>query len=173
MPSTLENQIESLNRQSVRQLRELYAATFGETTNAGNRSWLVRKIAWRMQANEQGGLTEKVRQRARELANDADLRVVPPKAASPTHAPNPVGSSATTAAREPLPAKRDPRLPAPGTIVTKQYKGETLQVLLQADGFEFRGERYASLSAIAKRITGSHINGFAFFQLSSNRKGAN
>jgi hypothetical protein len=32
-------------------------------------------------------------------------------------------------------------------------------------GFEYEGEKYKSLSAIAKKITGSHCNGYHFFRL--------
>ena len=53
----------------------------------------------------------------------------------------------------------------PGTIITRQYKGQTLQVRVLADGFEFDGAVYNSLSAVAKAITGSHCNGFLFFRL--------
>jgi len=61
--------------------------------------------------------------------------------------------------------KADDRLPPPGTVLTRKYKGETLQVLVLADGFEYAGEVYASLSAVAKAITGSHCNGYLFFRL--------
>jgi hypothetical protein len=47
----------------------------------------------------------------------------------------------------------------------RRYKGETLRVTVLADGFEFKGERYGSLSAIAKSVTGSHMNGYRFFGL--------
>jgi hypothetical protein len=40
-----------------------------------------------------------------------------------------------------------------------------LQVQVQQDGFVFDGQRYPSLSAVAKAITGSHCNGFLFFRL--------
>ena len=58
--------------------------------------------------------------------------------------------------------ERDPRLPPPGTKL--EAKGQTVLVL--EDGFEHQGQRYASLSAVAKAITGATaINGFAFFKL--------
>ena len=42
-------------------------------------AWLIKRIAWPMQANHEGGLTERARQRARELACDADLRLSAPR----------------------------------------------------------------------------------------------
>ncbi len=63
------------------------------------------------------------------------------------------------------PSPVDPRLPPPGTVLRRRYKGRVLQVLVLADGFEFEGRRYPWLSAVAKAITGSHINGYRFFRL--------
>ena len=57
-----------------------------------------------------------------------------------------------------------------GTVITRVYKGETLQVKVLADGFEFEGEVYPSLSAVAKRITGSHTSGFLFFRLNGGQR---
>ena len=59
----------------------------------------------------------------------------------------------------------DPRLPPPGSVLARKYRGQTLQVRVLADGFEFEGAVYPSLSATAKAITGSHCNGFLFFRL--------
>src|SRR6516164_1419648 len=69
----------ALQRLTVPQLRRRYAEVYGETTNAGNRAWLVKRILWRLQALAEGDLSERARQRAQELANDADLRLNPPK----------------------------------------------------------------------------------------------
>ena len=66
------------------------------------------------------------------------------------------------------PAPADERLPPPGTILTRQYKGRALQVKVLPGGFEYEGEVYASLSAVARAITGSHCNGFLFFRLGQN-----
>ncbi len=61
------------------QLREKYVEVFGEATVTKNRTWLVRRIAWRLQALAEGDLSERARDRAAELARDADLRVLPPR----------------------------------------------------------------------------------------------
>ena len=62
-------------------------------------------------------------------------------------------------------AKRDPRLPKVGRTLTRTYKGDDYQVKVVREGFEFNGQTYRSLSAVANAITGSHINGFKFFGL--------
>ncbi len=59
----------------------------------------------------------------------------------------------------------DPRLPPPGNIVERQYKGKMIRVIVLKEGFEYEGRRYKSLTAIAKEVSGSHCNGFLFFRL--------
>ena len=57
------------------------------------------------------------------------------------------------------------RLPLQGTTLSREYKGQVLQIKVLSQGFELEGEIYKSLSAVAKAITGSHCNGFLFFKL--------
>jgi hypothetical protein len=154
----LSRELAALSRLTVPQLRARYAEIFGEPSLANNRAWLVKRIAWRLQVQAEGDLSERARQRAAELANDADLRLSPPKPPVPATMPERT-QTATVAFGS------DDRLPLPGTILTRIYKGQTLQVQVLAAGFEFQGNVYRSLSAVAKAITGSHCNGFLFFRL--------
>ena len=48
------------------------------------------------------------------------------------------------------------RLPMPGSVITRDYKGQKLHVKVLAQGFEYDGDEYKSLSAVAKVITGTH-----------------
>jgi hypothetical protein len=64
-----------------------------------------------------------------------------------------------------VPFSRDQRLPLPGTVLTRDYKGQTVQIRVLENGFEYDGEVYRSLSAVAKAITGTHTNGYLFFRL--------
>ena len=156
---TIAREIAALQRLTMPQLRGRYAEGFGETTNANNRVWLLRRIAWRLQSLAEGGLSERARQRAAELANDADLRTMPPRAKEPaTLAPERTQTL-------PIGLRPDSRLPTPGTTISRVYKGQTLQVRVLAEGFEYAGQVYKSLSAAARAITGSHCNGFHFFKL--------
>jgi hypothetical protein len=59
----------------------------------------------------------------------------------------------------------DPRLPPPGTYLEREYKGRRIIAKILEDGFEFDGEIYRSLSAIAQEATGTKWNGFLFFNL--------
>jgi hypothetical protein len=157
MQVNVAKEVAALPRMTVQELRAKHVEAFGEDTNTKNKAWLVKRIAWRLQALAEGGLSERGRQRAAELVNDADVRLRPPKDIT---APAPAKHAATS-----LRIKGDHRLPPPGTIITRAYKGTTLRVMVIANGFEFEGERYKSLSALAKVITGQHCNGFRFFQL--------
>ena len=79
MADDVKRQIAALERMTVGQLQARYADVFGETARSGNRQWLFRRVAWRIQALAEGDLSERAYQRARELARDADIRVRPPK----------------------------------------------------------------------------------------------
>jgi hypothetical protein len=139
-------------------LRSRYAELFGEPTRTGNKAWLIKRLAWRLQSLAEGDLSERARRRAAELANDADVRLSPPKSAR-------METPAPAAPRASAKHGDDGRLPRPGTLLTRRYKGQSLQVRILDHGFEFAGAVYPSLSAVAKAITGSHCNGFLFFRL--------
>src|SRR5436305_5769018 len=121
MSPNVARELATLQRLTVPQLRARYAEVFHETTNANNRTWLVKKIAWRLQALAEGGLSERARKRAAELANDADLRLNPPQTI-----PLPVPAAPAL----PRP-QADDRLPSAGTVLTRPYKGRLLQVKLR------------------------------------------
>ena len=159
MQLNIVNEVATLERLRIGQLRQRFAEVFGEATAASNRTWLVRRIAWRLQALAEGDLSERARRRAAELARDADLRLNPPRSQTTT---------ATTPEPVAIPAPVDPRLPPPGTILTRPYKGQLVQVQVLTEGFAYGGRVYASLSAVAKAITGSHCNGYLFFRNTLN-----
>jgi hypothetical protein len=161
MPESLAAQIAALPGRRVSQLRAQFAELFGAPTPSHNKVWLVKRIAWRLQALAQGDLSERARQRAAQLATGADLRLSVPRA-DPRHA----GPEQTPT----LVVPKDDRLPRPGTILARRYKGRTLQVEVLEHGFAFDGQTYRSLSAVAKAVTGSHCSGHFFFGL--REKGA-
>jgi hypothetical protein len=145
-----------------KELREKYAEVTGEVTRCGNKAALVKRIAWRLQARAEGGLSERARRRAEQLAQDADMRLTAPKEKA---------SSVVRTHTTSLPAAGlDSRIPRPGTVLTRAYKGIMLHVTVCEHDFEYEGERYRSLSAVAKAVTGSHVNGFCFFRLGQYAK---
>lgn len=151
-------EVAALERMTVDQLRTRYAEVFGEPTNGRHKDWLIKRIIWRMQANEEGDLSERARRRAMELANDADLRMTPPR--ERRSAPDAAERTTTVATT----IRPNSEL-LPGTVIKREYKGHPIRVTVLADGFEYAGERYKSLTAVAKAVTGKHWNGFHFFGL--------
>jgi hypothetical protein len=151
----LAHELAALGQLTVSGLRTRYAELFGEETRVGNKLWLIRRLAWRLQSLDEGDLS----QRAAELVHDADARLSPPRPALAVPVPAP--ATPTPRSRR----KPHPRLPPPGTILSRSYQGENLQVRVLRHGFEFEGTVYPSLSAVAKAITGSHCSGYLFFRL--------
>jgi hypothetical protein len=148
MAESIVAQIAALKPMTVGQLREVYLEKFGEGTKSRNKQWLFKRIAWRIQELAEGGLSERAKKRAAELANDADLRLRPPKGHKLPEAAAP---------------KRDRRLPAVGAELTREFNGKQHTVAVGEAGFSYKGKPYKSLSAIAKQITGTQWNGFLFF----------
>jgi hypothetical protein len=126
------------------QLRERWTALFGGEPPGYGPDLLRRRLAYRIQELAYGGLAEATRQRLREIDAQAQN------------------------ARK----GRDPSIPVPGTILIKEWGGERHEVAILEDGFQYRGQRHASLSSIARLITGTNWNGLRFFGLRSQTKGA-
>jgi hypothetical protein len=162
MPPHVATEIAALPRLRVSELRAKFAVLFGEETPSHNKVWLVKRLAWRLQALAEGDLSERARQRAAELVASADLRLSAPPA-------EPAQSDSALEKASTLRMPADERL-RPGTILTRRYKGRRLEVEVLEQGFAFDGQVYRSLSAVAKAATGSHCSGHFFFGLTE--KGA-
>ena len=148
-------ELRRLNGLRVSQLREEFERVSGEPARSNNRVFLVKRIAWRIQAAAEGGLTQRVREMAMRLAREQDLRMRPREEIHRAFE----GLEA--------PASRGRELPPPGSVLTRMYKGRRVEVRVERDGtFEWEGRAFKSLSAVAKAITGSDWNGRLFFGLS-------
>ena len=79
-------EVAAMRSMTVAELRGKYAEVFGEQTRCRHKEYMVRRIAWRLQANEEGDLSECARKRAMELAANSDVRMTAPrrKSAAPT-----------------------------------------------------------------------------------------
>lgn len=89
----IDKEVALLQRMTVGQLREKFEETWGEPTNTRNKQWLVKRIAWKMQANIEGDISQRARRRAAELARGTDIRTTAPKAIKP--APKSTGDTVT------------------------------------------------------------------------------
>lgn len=164
MALNVAREIAVLKRMTVGQLRSRYEQVFGESTRAGNKDFLFKRIIWRLQSLQEGDLTERARKRAAEIACDADIRMTIPR---------PPGTS-PGAKRVTLPAPPalgDDRLPVPGTVLTRTFRGQAHDVTVLPKGFDYNGEVYRTLSAVAKKVTGTQWNGFLFFGLTKPATG--
>jgi hypothetical protein len=157
--NTIRKDLAALQKMTPTQLRQRYRELYGDEARSGNRLWLLRRCGWRMQALAEGDMTERlkrVRERALVMADDADVRVIPPRTPVPgTDMPRHVTATDL---------KSDVRLPMARTVMTREFKGRRYGVTVLPNGFEYDGEIYQSLSAVAHAITGSHWNGYHFFK---------
>ena len=163
----IEAEHAALERMTGAELRAKHAEVFGEETRSGNKPYLVKRILWRMQANAEGGLTERARRRAEELANDAALRTTVPKQATGCRLE---AAGKTIVRRMPTSSlnTQASNLPLAGACLRRPYKGREIVVHVRPKGFEYEGVIYRSLSGVAKAVTGTHWNGYHFFRLRPN-----
>ena len=112
----------------------------------------ARKTAYSAQEQVNGGLSDEAKDRLEQFIKAYD----------------PINNKALrqNGAGEASKARiRDRRLPIPGTVISKVYKGTIINIKVLDKGFEHGGKAYRSLSAIAKAVTGQHWNGYLFFGL--------
>jgi len=155
--TSMWREIDGMRHQTVGQFKAKYREMFGNESRSNHKQFLVRRIAWRLQANAEGSLSERARQRAADLAEEAELRI---------RAPESFLRQLSGPAGKP---RCDPRLPPPGTWLTREFRGQRIAVEVLEKGFLYQERVYKSLSALATHLTGSHWNGFAFFGLERRR----
>jgi hypothetical protein len=160
MKINIAKELAALRELSTDQLREKYREVFGEPAKTRNKPFLFKRVAWRIQALAEGDLTERARKRAEELANDADLRI----------RLTGLSSVSPDSSMVVVPFEGGSMLPVTGALITREYKGRKIVVKVLEKGFEYDGEIYRSLSAIAKKITGAHWTGNHFFGLNKGGK---
>ena len=144
----IPSQIAQLQNMTVGELASTYQELYGEPTRTRNKPYLQKRLAWRIQELAEGGLSPKAIKKVAELGDELPERWRMRLAPRPTITPT-----------------RDPRLPPVGAIIVKSHAGKKRQVKVLDRGFEYNGKPFRSLSAIAKAITGTNWNGFAFFGL--------
>jgi hypothetical protein len=154
---TIEERLAALQGMTTAQLKAEWRAVFGEDPRSGNRAWMQKRLAWALQAEEYGGLSEEAQRRIEELLPEA-LKWLPWG----------IGAfPARDAAGSPV-RRRDL---APGTTLTRRYKNTTVVVQIRGDGqFEYDGRLFRSLTAVVKQVTGGHWSGNHFFRLPRTRK---
>lgn len=114
-------------------------------TRSNNRQFLFRRIAWRIQALAEGGLSERARRRTLEIANDADIRVRAPnkKALDPE-------TFLKVTAR--LPKPHDSRLPPPGAWFERNYRGQRIAIRIAGETGSDTGLRFERIKSLEEAI---------------------
>jgi DUF2924 family protein len=144
----LEEEIASLPALSKAELLKKWRERLKEPPPAHlNKPILVPLLAYRLQEQAFGGLKPAYKRRLRQLAGSFEQ--------NPVRLAKAVPSSARI---------------KPGTRLIRQWDGQTHQVTVAEQGFEYKGERYKSLSEIARLITGTRWSGPLFFGLKQSEK---
>lgn len=145
MQKTVLKQIDELNQMSMDQLRKRWADLIGTDPGPGRlgRQYLMRRLAYRIQELAYGGLSSQAR---KQLEAVADGR-----------------------ARNVGPAKSRKTILAPGTRLLREWHGDRYEVIVEAEGFRYKGKVYRSLTAAARAITGQHTSGNLFFGIQRKR----
>jgi len=143
-PLDLDTELEDLAALPRPALVERWRALLGRNPPKGtSRSLLVRSLAYEMQAKQQGGLKPALRRKLTRIAED-----------------KPDDAVSTPSAPPAMTLK-------PGTRLIREWNGVTHTVEVADDGFLWNGQRYASLSAVARAIAGARWSGPRFFGLKS------
>lgn len=162
MDTSIINRIRALQAMTVGELRIEWERLYGESTHSRNKTYLWRRLAWRVQELQLGGLPESAKARILDLAPATLGRPQAPPGFLPAaeDVPTPPG----------LKTRRDPRLPAPGSTIVREYRGQALRLQVLTDGFELDGVHYDSLSEAARVVTGQRWNGPLFWGLRERKR---
>ena len=151
---TIVAQVKRFQSMSLTELRAEWGRVFGEPPSHRNRARLWRRLALQLQLDQ---LSPQEQVAVQEYCEKLDQR--PPSKWFPG------------AKRRPRPRPgRAPRLPPPGSTISRMFRGRTIVVTALEKGFEFGGRPYRSLTAIAREVSGVNWNGFSFFKLNQGEK---
>lgn len=132
-----EREVRALQGKTIDQLRAAWPARFGPPPRLRSGELLRRLLAERIQQEAFGRDVELDRRLAKLVA--ARAKGTRPSAPRPTF--------------------------KPGTVLIREYGGDRQEVEVLTNGFRWRGQTFASLSEVARAITGTRWNGPLFFGL--------
>ena len=137
----------ALKAMSVNELKTEWQAMFDAPAPNNSRTFLESRLAYRIQELTYGGPDKQTRRLLDLLADEVE----------------------GTLTRKSQIA--DPRNPVVGTKLIREWDGIAHTVTVLKDGFDWGGQRYKSLSAVARAITGTRWNGYRFFGLRERKQG--
>ena len=148
MTDSVLRQVANLHKLSHGELLDLWKTLKGSDPPAYNRTYIISRLAYRIQEIAYGGLQEADHEQMGQILRDEGFD--PARAESPER-------------RRQRDTGRRKDGPVAGTKLVRYWNGKTYEVTAVHGGFEFEGRLFRSLSAIAKAITGAHWNGHEFF----------
>jgi hypothetical protein len=137
----------ALKAMSVKDLKARWQELFDAPAPNNSRTFLESRLAYRIQELTYGGPDKQTRRLLDLLADEVE----------------------GTLTRKAQIA--DPRNPVVGTKLIREWDGTAHTVTVLKDGFDWGGQRYKSLSAVARAITGTRWNGYRFFGLRERKRG--
>jgi hypothetical protein len=145
MSNEISSRLEELPRLRTAKLRVLWQELFEKPVHPKlRREMMIPILAYRIQEKAYGGLKPYTLRRLQKLAQELE--------------------------RDPKAQLQDHQQIKTGTKLLRQWQGETHDVIVVDDGFDYRNKRYKSLSEIARQITGTRWSGPLFFGLKQPRK---
>jgi hypothetical protein len=144
---TVLSRLAALKAMSVKELKAEWEKLLGTSAPNNSRTFLESRLAYRIQELTYGGPDKQTRRMLDLLADEVE----------------------GTLTRKAQIA--DPRNPVVGTKLIREWDGTAHTVTVLKDGFDWGGQRYKSLSAVARAITGTRWNGYRFFGLRERKRG--
>ena len=145
MTESVMTRVASLPTTTTPELKQMWRDLFHQEPPPFNRRFLETRLAYRIQELAYGGLKRETRKRLELLGEQLD------------------------GGKKEIRRRRQDNRPIAGTRLIREWQGSPCEVLVGVDYFDYQGRRYKSLSSIAKAITGTNRNGWAFFGLVSAR----
>ncbi len=138
----------ALKTMTVKELKAEWAKLMGSEAPNNSSQFMIQRLSYRIQELAFGGMSKSLVRTLDALADEYEGKKV----------------------RKSVIA--DPRNPIIGTRLVREWNGTEHTVTVMKDGFDWQGQRFKSLSAIAKTITGTNWNGYRFFGLRAAERGA-
>jgi hypothetical protein len=144
MSESVLAQLAGLEKTPTADLKKMWQELMGTEPPPYNRVFLVKRLSYRVQELAFGGLSKEAERRLDDLVDELEGK------------------------KKPKP--KDMSAPIVGTRLIREWQGVLQEVTALADGYEWQGRAYKSLSAVARAITGTRWNGPLFFGLRKHGK---
>jgi hypothetical protein len=144
MTDSVLARLAALKTAPVADLKQKWRDLFDREPPPYNRRFLESRLAYRIQELAYGGLSEEIIERLEALADELELKR---------------GRQRSSLTHRPI----------AGTRLIREWNGIEHSVTVRHTDFEYQGQPFKSLSALAKHITGTQWNGLVFFGLKNTR----